>query len=517
MIPILTHRPGLRRFAVACSALAIAASVTCQQAVGVPRVADGGSLSTTRSGRSTEPLNAREDCERWVAPSPEGDNGGQGTRTDPWATLERAASRVPDRGCTVWFEAGTYSGSQEVERRFRTRTTFRAVRPYQAILQSGRTVLDINGASNVVFAGFELRHTGPGASGLLVYVSEGDGRWAERITFRDNIFHDSFDNDLLKLHDGTRSAVIRGNIFYNQGEGEEQIDVNSATDVVIEGNIFFNDFGRSGRTDTSETKHFITVKDSNGGNDDLLGSRRISIDGNIFLNWEGGLESFVNVGNDGKPYHEARQVAIENNLMIGNAQNDIDAALSIAGAKDVGFVNNTVVGDLPSSAYAFRVYIKGSNPRNENILFSNNIWSDPTGTMGEDLSGEDGEFSNGDADETIRLTLNNNLYWNGGSRIPRGDLVDPVDDTRRVVRNPLINADQDDLIVPFWTGPDFLSGNQTIREEFVRLVTEYGSIPARSKAVGRSLRSLSPPDDILGRQRDVNPDLGAFEAPRPAS
>ena len=47
---------------------------------------------------------------------------------------------------------------------------------------------------------------------------------------------------------------------------------------------------------------------------------------------------------------------------------------------------------------------------------------------------------------------------------------------------------------------------------FVRLVEELGSISGTSRAVGRSLRSLAPADDILGSSRDARPDLGAFEA-----
>ena len=39
--------------------------------------------------------------------------------------------------------------------------------------------------------GFGLRHTGPGAGGLVMQVQQdGDGLWAENITFRDNVFHD---------------------------------------------------------------------------------------------------------------------------------------------------------------------------------------------------------------------------------------------------------------------------------------------------------------------------------------
>ena len=455
------------------------------------------------------------ECGRWVAAPPAGDDRNPGTESEPWATLGHAAAEVPDRRCTVWFADGTYQGTQDVNERFRTRTVFRAANPYRAVMQGARTVLDVSGARNIVFRGFRFRQTSPRASGVLVYVSLSDGKFAERIAFQDNIFQDAYENDLLKLHDGTRHAIVRNNVFYNQGVGEEHIDVNGVGHVQIQDNLFFNDFGRSDRADSDLTQHhFITVKDSDGNNDGSLGSRYVTIRRNVFLNWEGGAsEGFLNVGNDGKPYLEAIHVRIENNLLVGNAPNDMDSALSVAGAKDVTFINNTVVGDLPTHAYAFRVYIKGSNPRNEDILFSNNIWSDPTGTMGEDLSGDDGQFSGGDGDATIGLTLDNNLYWNGGEPIPGGDVASPGrDDARWSVGDPQLNADQAAVVVPYWTGSSFLSGGQSIRSEFLRLVEELGAIPEASRAVDRSVRSLAPADDILGSPRDALPDLGAFEA-----
>jgi hypothetical protein len=388
------------------------------------------------------------------------------------------------------------------------------VNAYHAVLEADTTVLEINGASGLTFRGFEFRHSGPGALGLLVYTSESNGRATRRLAFIDNIFHDSYDNDLMKLHDGTRSTRVRNNIFYNQGDGEEQIDVNSVARVTIEGNIFFNDFARSGRPVTNSTKHYITVKDSNEGSDGLLGSRHVRIRRNIFMNWEGDTdESFVSIGNDGKPFHEAVDVELENNLIIGDASNEIDTALSIAGARDVAFVNNTVVGDLPSNAYALRAYIKDDNPKNEDITLVNNIWSDPTGTMGARVLEDHGDFSAGDRDESVHVVLDRNLYWNGGNRIPRGEVVSPArDDDHRVVDDPGLASDQTGVLVPYWGGSSFLGGGATIAEEFRRIVEAYGAIPSTSAAVGKARRAMAPADDILGAARDLRPDLGAFEA-----
>jgi hypothetical protein len=456
---------------------------------------------------------ARPSCEYWVAAAGSGSDGNPGTFDRPWATMAHAAEAAPDQHCTIWFSDGVYDAAGEVARRFQTPTVFRAVNPYRAVLEGSENVLKVNGAANITFEGFRLRHAGPDAVGAVVYVDGSDAGYAERLTFRNNIFHDSFDDDLLKLHDRSRRLLVEGNVFYNQGDLEEQLDVNSVSEVVIQDNIFFNDFERSGRADSETTKYYITVKDSNEDSDGLLGSRQVFIRRNIFLHWQGGLDSFVTIGNDGKPFHEAREVWVLNNLMIGNSAEQLDSAFSVTGARDVFFLNNSVVGDLPARSFAFRVGVKGSNPPNENILFANNIWSDPTGSMGGDGAGSPNDFSNGDSESTNGLRLENNLYWNQDAEVPGGELLSPLhDDASPHVADPLLTTDQEGLVVPYWKGSAFVSGATTIEDEFTRLAMTYGAIPASSPAAGQSLDTLAPRTDILGRPRDRTPDLGAFEA-----
>lgn len=455
---------------------------------------------------------AQSMCTYWVAPPPAGNDANPGTAVQPWATLEHAAETVPDNDCLVWFTDGTYTGNHRLNRRFTTPTTFQAVNAYQAILENSGPVVNLSGGTHITLTGFIFQHEGPGAGDLVVIIDGSSDGWAEQITLRNNIFRDSYNNDLLKILDGVRFATIEGNVFYNQGPNEDHIDVNSVTDIVIQDNIFFNDFAGSGLPDPGDTKAFITVKDSNEGSDGLLGSERVTIRRNIFLNWQGDAEPFLQIGNDGKPYHEAEDVWIENNLMIGNSPDDVNAVLAISGAKNVHITNNTVVGDFPARAYAFRIDRKDQNPLNENIFFTNNIWSDPTGTMGAGPSSSVNEFSDGDPIRATNLLLDNNLYWNGGAAIPPGETVSPlVDDARRVVADPLLPVDQSAVTLPRWNGSAFLSGNATIRQEFVRLVTQYGQIPAGSPAINQADAGPAPTDDILGRSRSLFPDMGAFE------
>ena len=452
-------------------------------------------------------------CERWVAPAPAGSDLNAGTLASPWATLDHASASVPDDTCTVYFQDGVYTGTHSLYERFETPTTFRAANRYRAVLQYAGTVVKLFGVKNVILEGFELRHSGPGAGALVMQVQQGDGFWAENVTIRDNVFHDSWNNDLLKINNGARFVTVENNVFSNQAGSDEHIDVNSVTDVFIQDNVFFNDFAGSGRTNGNDTSSFIVMKDSNAGDDGQIGDERITVRRNVFLHWEGSSGSnFALVGEDGMPYFEGRSILVENNLMLGDAGNDMRAAFGVKGGKDVTFRSNTVVGDLPSLAYACRVNREGSNPVNENVVFRGNVWSDPTGTMGAEAGGGTNEFSDGTPAEATGLVLDRNLYWNGGAAIPPGDLVSPlVDDANAVVADPGLPA-QGAIVLPRWNGTTFASGNATIREEFERLVSLYGAIGSGSPAAGAADPAFTPKDDVLGRTRDALPDLGAYEA-----
>lgn len=454
-------------------------------------------------------------CEYWVAPAPIGADENSGSRASPWATLQHANKSVPDMNCTVWFLPGEYFGSSRLNRRFETPTTFKSLDPYRAVLENAGATVFISGAKNVTLQGFDIRHSDPDASPLLVAIDGSKVGWSEYVTLRDNIIHDSYNNDLLKVYNQSRFITIENNLFYNQGPGEEHMDVNSVTDVVIQDNIFFNDYEDSGRLDDRQSKQFIVIKDSNGEEDGLVGSRRVVVRRNIFLNWEGqDDETFIQVGLDGKPYYEAVDVHIENNLLIGNSHDEVGAAFGVRGARDVYFVNNTVVGDLPASTYAMRITITEQNPPNEHVYFYNNIWSDPTGTMGEDSEQGAGEFSHGKPGDTWGLILENNLYWNGGYGIPGGDLISPIaDDHWRIIGNPRLPQDQSDVVLPHWTGSAFPSGKGSIREEFVRLVESYGATSIFNPGKDKADPGFAPPDDILGQRRSGLPDLGAYEHP----
>jgi hypothetical protein len=435
--------------------------------------------------------------------SPDGSNVNDGSAESPWRTIDYAASQLVPEGGTVVVADGTYTQDIFINDAYENSLHFVAEHPYRAKIQSDRTngVIELfTLADNVIFEGFEITR-GSSEKDFAIYIH------GSNITFRNNIIHDVRANDLIKIGGRDQhNVIIEGNMFYNQGPGDEHIDVNTnSNQIFIQDNIFFSDFASSGRS-LLESYSFIVIKDSG----EAQNTRYIHVRRNVFLNWEGNHKDFILVGEDGKPTFEARDVTIENNLMIGNSPHEMQAPIGVRGSKDITVRANTIVGDLPALNYGIVSYIVGDNPPNENVRIHNNIWSDPTGTMGVN-------FSCCGASQTKSYSFDNNLFFNGGEPFPisKYPFVEIEDDAHRVEGDPKLGDQGDGIILPRWNGNGFNGGYLTIREAFEDLVARYGAPGPGSAVIDAADPLHTPVDDILGRRRsdiDDTPDIGAYEA-----
>ena len=451
------------------------------------------------------------------------DATGDGTRTAPWGSISHALTQVPDAS-VILVGPGRYDGHVALDTTFQIGVSIRSEEMYRAQLRHDEAVVTSFLGQGITLQGFDIAHSREGAERYVIQIQDllsedisGGDNGVARITLRNNIIHDSTNNDLIKVNNGAQQILIEGNLFYNPRGSDSHIDVNSVTDVTIQDNIFFNDFAGSGVVNNNDTGSFIVIKDSNEGNDANLGSHNIKIRRNLFFNWEGHNGNyFIAAGEEGKPYYVVMDLLIENNLFLGNADNLIRAPFGFRGVRGAVVRHNTIVGDLPAKAYGMRLSRGEGHPLNIDIAFYNNIWSDPTGSMGaETIDGED-DFSDSAFEDSTGITLLNNLYWNGGEPLPtdEAELVNVWLDTQRLESDPAL-PDPEGLILPRWDGAagQFADGSFTIRELFVEMVIRYGVPAAGSTVIDAADPAHAAEHDILGRLRpaDGGIDIGAYE------
>ncbi len=436
------------------------------------------------------------------------DEGGDGAVERPWASISHALGQVPD-GSTILVAPGTYRGVVRLSGHFDDiGVVIRSQALYRARLRPGAgdddRMVYCYDCSGITLEGFDIAHAGSGTAPLVVHIQ--DQAWD--VIVRNNILHDSYNNDILKINNGAHDITVERNLFFNQQGTDEHIDINSVSDVIVQDNIFLNDFAGSGRSNGNDTSSYIVIKDSNDGDDGYLGAERITVRRNAFLHWEGGPgHVFVLLGEDGKSYIEAREVLIENNLFIGDSDNPMRAVFGIKSASDVTFRNNTVVGDFPGRAFAMRLNVENDAVRNRDVRFYNNIWSDPSGTMER--------FSESPLGQTDSFAIDNNLYWNNGAQIPErdDDLINVSGDGGALLADPRLRAPTA-VVLPSWdaSGERMRDGSNSTCAAFTALVMEYGMPGAGSAAIDSARADQAPLFDILGKPRGSAPDIGAVEA-----
>ena len=267
-------------------------------------------------------------------------------------------------------------------------------------------------------------------------------------------------------------------------------------------NIFFSD------PSITDSQSFITLKRQVNDPPVTPSDPRFLVARNVFLNWSGrNDQAFVQFGEDTQNEPMITDALVENNLIIGNSSATLAAPFQFKGSEGITVRANTVVGDLPSGSYGFRIGTEGDNPAVSGFEVRNNIFSDPAGTMGTRLVNTYGDVDNSS------ITLDHNLYYNGGEPLPSGGDVTVDSDVGRIEGDPLIETDQSNIVMPRWDESEyrFPSGATTIREEFLRLVSTYGAIGSGSAAVDAADPEHMPEVDIRNLPRDGQPDVGAFE------
>jgi len=449
--------------------------------------------------------------------STEGTNyKGDGSRINPWKTVGYGVVTIPD-GNTLIVGEGVYTSKIKISKTFNKGLLLKSEIPYQAKLTSNQQVISmVKEAANITIEGFEITHISALAKPLVVHIDGWGRQSVKNITLRNNIIHDSYNNDLLKINNSAENIIVECNIFYNQGDSDEHIDINSVANVIVRDNVFFNDFPKSNREITHKSSSFIVIKDSNDDDDRFHGAENITITRNVFLNWQGSHgQSFILVGEDGKDYYEAHNINIYNNLMLGNSPLEIRAPFMVKGSKDINFFNNTISGDLPSNAFAVRITREQKNKKPTNINLYNNIWSDPTGTMGQGAHEDDLDFSDTLPYQLNKFTLSNNLYWNNGEPLPYSllDKINPSVDNEQVISNPHL-GDNTELISPVWNKitQSFDDGSFEIRDVFLRLVNFYGMPKCHNNRckINSIQQSPFPKRDILGKDRTMPHSIGAY-------
>ncbi|MDR0834806.1 MAG: glycoside hydrolase family 5 protein [Candidatus Symbiothrix sp.] len=496
---------------------------------------------------SAMPVVAQEEASRFVSEnfSPTttyyvaetgADAVGNGTATKPFKTIKYAIENTPVAGGhAIVVKSGTYTGGY-ITTKFESPVLVKAEVPYKAILKNSAShrAAYLDRAENIIISGFEITGNksyplGNGSTSAYVFQID----MCKNIVLENNILHDSYNNDILKLNNRSQSCVVRGNIFYNQNDygGDEHIDANVLYDAIIEDNIFFNDYAASGRSCANKSQPFVLVKSSglqsSGKPEDA--SRNISIARNVFLNWWGATDqSFLLLGEDGQNFFEVSNVMVENNLFIHNETktaapkvNRMSGTWSIKGVKDITFRSNTVTGFIQHSwdtknatsdgfGYALRVGHESQNLNNENITIVNNIFSDPTGNMGE--------ISGGNSQYLVNGKIDNNLFFNTGNAIrdnaAHGFTISL--DQHAIIADPEIEKNLSGVTTPVWSASTNKIGGQStsIEEARLALVAKYATPQsATSPLIGKADKTNLPERDITYNLRSS--DIGAYEFSTP--
>ncbi|MDR3182574.1 MAG: hypothetical protein LBT89_06590 [Planctomycetaceae bacterium] len=447
--------------------------------------------------------------------SPAGsDTAGLGNEEKPWRSLTKAIISVPDDGSVIIVKDGLYAGFMMPHRAFSRPCTVKAEHPHQARFtgrEGGNKVMYLDALSKVIFDGLHIFGNGSEKGEYLIQIAD---KTTHHLIFQNCIIHDSYKNDLIKVNNFASKIRFTNCIFFNPNNhgGDEHFDINTVKDIIIEDSIFFNDYAGSGRPEQNQSHSFIVIK--NSGNTPNV-TQYITFRRNIFLNWSGlAHQAYILLGEDDKDFFQATDVLLENNLFLHNhTVRTVGTFMFKGGIRNATVRANTVTGEpFRVSAGAFSAYAAvfwrlGPNPPQENILFTNNIFSNNAGSSLRFSAGKKEFFVDGG------FKAVNNVYWNGGKPVTATpeDVFVPKNDLSAILTSPKLPDVPKKLPLPrlenVAEGEAF-----SVRKAFESFVKEYAVPASGSSAVGKAVPKDMPDDDILGKKRSkTNPDIGCYE------
>src|SRR5688572_11033674 len=97
-----------------------------------------------------------------------GNDDGDGSEADPWATITHAVENVPD-GSTILVRPGDYEGRVELDGVFPLGIVVRSEEPYQARLRNTGAVVTSYYGEGITLEGFDIAHSGPGGA-LVIQI-----------------------------------------------------------------------------------------------------------------------------------------------------------------------------------------------------------------------------------------------------------------------------------------------------------------------------------------------------------
>ena len=423
-----------------------------------------------------------------------GDDGGPGTKAEPFATIQRAATAVV-AGDTVHVGPGRYAQYLELDETIVGTPTDPITFVGRVDIDGERAILDgtglsppqnalisIMGAQHVVVTGFRLEHAELGA-GIKVF-----DRWAGETIHSQHIVIE--DNEIYD----TRSSGI---------------GVWNATDVVVRANeieLACNAFDASGLQETltiASTTSF-TVADNDvhdTGGDGSGGGEGIMVKGS---------------SQDGLVYG--------NRVYASYAEGPFRSGISVNPccqdhfARDIDVFGN-VVFDLPR-AHALVVATEGSGGVAEHIRVVNNVAYDNANHGLTIADWGDGRL----ADITV---VNNTVVHNGYADWGGGISVANARAENVLVRNNIVSQNSAYQLKVWATGPGLAIDTNLIdgfTEELgdAHIQGDAGFVDPgqadfhlieRSPAIDAAVPEAAPDDDFDGFARPVGEgfDIGAFE------